>query len=208
MCQTLVEASQKLLPLLSAIKGLGLISFGADRTQLGQGGWFSRLGLLGPSCWAPTVLIQLQGAQCLGCCSCFKCCSHRTSWAGECSRSFPRHKNLCLSLPSQVLPPSFPPLMLHAPAILKYYIVLNLCSYFISSFWNAFTVLPSGKFLLILQNPAQISRPPGSSLASFPSEFITPLSLQDMPLFLRWSHSSSYNNELFGSRGCTSYLWI
>lgn len=46
-----------------------------------------------------------------------------------------------------------------------------------------FILLPSGRLLLILQNLAQTSLPPGDSLASLPSKLITPLSTRQDCIF-------------------------
>lgn len=171
MSHTVVRASQKLLPLLSAIKGR--VPKGASWGKEG----FSRLALPGPSGWAAKALIQLRGACCLGCCSCCKGYSCGTSWAGV-PGPFPGTQASASYF--QVLPPCFPfPYALcsgDAKASRIDHIVLNLCACCFLSLECLYSVLPLGKLLLILQNLAQTSLPPGSSRASFPGEFITPFS--------------------------------
>lgn len=138
-----------------------------------------RLGSPGPSGWAPEALMQLRGPGCLGCCRCVGGCSHRTSWAGEHPRSFPGHTKLSFSLPLQILPSCFLLPYAYAPAILKLQNVpcclKTLSMFCFPSLECLPPVMPSGKLLVILQNPAQTSLPLGSSLASFSGELITPL---------------------------------
>lgn len=115
-------------------------------------------------------------------------------------RSPPGHKRLCLlllfHLPSACF--SFPYALCsrNAEASRTHDVALNLCAlaHCFFSLGCFYPVLPPGKLLLILQNPAQISLPPGSSLAPFPGEFITLLTLCTQCLYvLRWSLLSSYN---------------
>lgn len=123
----------------------------------------------------------------LGCCPCFKGCSHGTSWAGECSGPVPGTQTSALtsiSSSASLLSTSLRFMLWWCwcfkkiPRCFK-----SLFTFYFLSLECLYSVSPPGKLLLILQNPAQTSLSPGSSLASFPGDFVTLLFTQHASIF-------------------------